>query len=83
MSVTDPHTPQSERHVFDAGILRIIVLGAIALIVGSMVTYDLIRPRSTTTVMPFPRPQQSIVGAKQELNSPSTFDTAHMNSDES
>jgi hypothetical protein len=79
MSVTDPHRPQSERHDFDAGILRIIVLGAIALIVGSMVTYDLIRPRSTTTVMP----RRSIVGAKQELSSPSTFDMAHMNSDES
>jgi hypothetical protein len=79
MSAPDPQ--KSERPVFDAGILRIIVLGSIALIVGSMVTYDLIRPRSTLTVMPFPRPRPSIVGAKQEPGSPSIFGTGHMNAD--
>jgi hypothetical protein len=59
--MTLPHNSPlpSERPSFEADVVRIGVLGLIALILGSMLAYDLVRPQSTSASAPFPRPRPS------------------------
>jgi hypothetical protein len=52
--------PPMERKAVDAGVLRTGILALIALIVGSMVTYELVRFSPST---PLPRPRPSALGA--------------------
>jgi hypothetical protein len=51
--------PPTERQALDAGVVRTGILALIALIVGSMLTYDLVRFWPST---PLPRPRSSAVG---------------------
>ena len=52
--------PPMERKAVDAGVLRTGILALIALIVGSMFTYELVRFSPST---PLPRPRPSALGA--------------------
>jgi hypothetical protein len=59
--MTFPHKPlpPGARPSFDADAVRISVLGLIALIVGTMLAYDFVRPLSNSASAPFPRPRPS------------------------
>ena len=61
-----PHVSPSsvERSPLDVGVLRTGILALIALIVGSMFTYDLIRSSPRT---PLPTPRPSALGATPVL----------------
>jgi hypothetical protein len=63
-----PHvsSPPTERPVLDVGILRSGVLAFIALIVGSMLAYDLVRSSPQT---PLPRPRPSAFATAPALAS--------------
>jgi hypothetical protein len=52
--------PATERSLLDAGVLRRGILALIALIVGTMFTYDLVRPSPRT---PLPRSRSGALGA--------------------
>ena len=52
--------PPMERKAVDAGVLRTGILALIALIVGSMFTYEMVRFSPST---PLPRPRPSALGA--------------------
>ena len=56
--------PPMERKAVDAGVLRTGILALIALIVGSMFTYELVRFSPST---PLPRPRPSALGAAPVL----------------
>jgi hypothetical protein len=51
--------PPTDRQPLDAGVIRIGVLAMLALIVGSMFTYELVRSTSPSTPLPRPRPSAS------------------------
>jgi hypothetical protein len=51
--------PPMERQALDAGVVRTGVLALIALIVGSMLTYEVVGFSPST---PLPRPRPSVVG---------------------
>jgi hypothetical protein len=55
MTPSHVSSPPTERPVVDVGVLRSGVLAFIALIVGSMFAYDLVRS-SPRTPLPRPRP---------------------------
>jgi hypothetical protein len=57
MTSSELSPPPTERQPLDAGVLRASVLALIALIVGSMFTYELVRSTSPST--PLPRPSAS------------------------
>jgi hypothetical protein len=59
--------PPTERQPLDAGVLRISILAVLALILGSMLAYDLVRPWLTSPSAPFPRPRPSASGAAPVL----------------
>ena len=61
-----PHvcSPPTERPLLDVGILRSGVLAFVALIVGSMLAYDLVRSSPQT---PLPRPRPSAFAAAPAL----------------
>ena len=56
--------PPMERQPLDVGVLRIGILALIALIVGSMFTYELVRLSPST---PLPKPRPSALGAAPVL----------------
>jgi hypothetical protein len=64
--MTSPHVspPPMERSPLDAGVLRSGILALIALIVGSMFTYDLVLSSPRT---PLPRPRPSALAAAPVL----------------
>ena len=51
--------PSTDRQPLDAGVVRASVLAMLALIVGSMLTYELVRSTSPSTPIPKPRPTAS------------------------
>jgi hypothetical protein len=51
--------PPTDRQPLDAGVVRAGVLAMLALIVGSMFTYELVRSTSPNTPIPKPRPSAS------------------------
>jgi hypothetical protein len=51
--------PPTERQPLDAGLVRAAVLAMLAIIVGSMFTYELVRSASPSTPLPRPRPSAS------------------------
>jgi hypothetical protein len=59
MTSSELSPPPTERQPLDAGVLRASVLALIALIVGSMFTYELVRSTSPSTPLPRPRPSAS------------------------
>jgi hypothetical protein len=59
--------PPTEPKPLDAGVLRASILAMLALILGSMLAYDLVRPRLTSPSAPFPRPRPSASGAAHVL----------------
>jgi hypothetical protein len=59
--------PPTERQPLDAGVLRISILAMLALLLGSMLTYDLVRSRLISTSTPFPRPRPSASGGAPVL----------------
>ena len=60
MTPSDISLPPMERQPLDVGVLRTGILALIALIVGSMFTYELVRFSPST---PLPRPRPSALGA--------------------
>jgi hypothetical protein len=58
--------PPTERQPLDAGVVRAGVLAMLAIIVGSMFTYELVL-RSTSPSTPLPRPRPSASGAAPAL----------------
>jgi hypothetical protein len=59
--------PPTEPQPLDAGVLRTSILAMLALILGSMLAYDLVRPRLTSPSTPFPKPRPSASGAAPVL----------------
>jgi hypothetical protein len=59
--------PPTEPQPLDAGVLRTGILAMLALILGSMLTYDLVRSRLTSPSTPFPKPRPSASGAAPVL----------------
>jgi hypothetical protein len=59
--------PPTEPEPLDAGVLRTSILAMLALILGSMLAYDMVRPRLTSPSAPFPRPRPSASGAAPVL----------------
>jgi len=51
--------PPTDRQPLDAGVVRIGVLAMLAIIIGSMFTYELVRLTSPSTPLPRPRPSAS------------------------
>jgi hypothetical protein len=51
--------PSTDRQPLDVGVVRASVLAMLALIVGSMLTYELVRSTSPSTPIPKPRPTAS------------------------
>jgi hypothetical protein len=49
----------TDRRPLDASVVRVGVLAMLALIVGSMLTYELVRSTSPSTPLPRPRPSAS------------------------
>jgi hypothetical protein len=64
MTSTHVSPPSMEQLPFDVGVLRTGILALVALIVGSMFTYDLVRSSLRT---PLPRPRPSALGAAPVL----------------
>jgi len=64
MTSTNVSPPSMEQSPLDAGVLRAGILALIALIVGSMFTYDLIRSSPRT---PLPTQRPSALGAAPVL----------------
>ena len=64
MTSTHVSPPSMEQSPLDAGVLRAGILALVALIVGSMFTYDLVRSSPRT---PLPRPRPSAFGAAPVL----------------
>jgi hypothetical protein len=63
MSLLHKSLLPSERPSFDTDVVRISVLGLIALILGAMLTYDFVWSQSTSSAStPFPRPRPSATG---------------------
>jgi hypothetical protein len=59
MTCSELSPPPTERQPLGAGVIRIGVLAMLALIVGSMLTYELVRSTSPSTPSPRPRPSAS------------------------
>jgi hypothetical protein len=59
MTSSELSPPPTERQPLDAGVIRVGVLAMLALIVGSMLTYELVRSTSPSTPLPRPRPSAS------------------------
>jgi hypothetical protein len=59
MSSPEASPPPRDRPPLDAGAVRAGVLAMLALIVGSMFTYELVRSTSPSTPVPKPRPSAS------------------------
>jgi hypothetical protein len=59
MTSSELSPPPTERQPLDAGVVRTGVLAMLALIVGSMFTYELVRSTSSSTPLPRPRPSAS------------------------
>jgi hypothetical protein len=59
MTSPEPSPPPTERRPLDAGVVRAGVLAVLAVIVGSMFTYELVRSTSPSTPLPRPRPSAS------------------------
>jgi hypothetical protein len=57
--MTSPELPPTERQPLDASVVRAGVLAMLAIIVGSMFTYELVRSASPSTPLPRPRPSAS------------------------
>jgi hypothetical protein len=57
--------PPTERQPLDASVVRAGVLAMLAIIVGSMFTYELVRSNSPST--PLPRPRPSVSSAARAL----------------
>ena len=59
MTFPEISPPPTERQPLDAGLVRAGVLAVLALIVGSMFAYELVRSTSPSTPLPRPRPSAS------------------------
>jgi hypothetical protein len=59
MTSPEPTPPPTDRQPLDASVVRAGVLAMLALIVGSMFTYELVRSTSPSTPLPRPRPSAS------------------------
>jgi hypothetical protein len=63
-----PHFPAADRSAATRRrVLRRSILAMLALILGSVLVYDLVRPRLTSPSTPFPRPRPSAGGAAPVL----------------
>jgi hypothetical protein len=65
MTSSELSPPPKDRQPLDAGVVRAGVLAMLALIVGSMFTYELVRSTSPST--PLPRPRPSATGVAPAL----------------
>jgi len=61
MTFSELSPPPTDRQALDAGVVRAGVLAMLALIIGSMFTYELVRSTSPSTPLPRPRPAESNV----------------------
>jgi len=68
MTSSELSPPPTERQPLGAGVIRIGVLAMLALIVGSMLTYELVRSTSPSTPLPRPRPSASGVAPALAAN---------------
>jgi hypothetical protein len=63
MASSHTSPPPTEKQPLDASILRTSILAMLALILGSMLAYDVVRPRLASPSTPFPRPRPTASGA--------------------
>jgi hypothetical protein len=67
MTSSELSPPPTDWQPLDSGVVRTGVLAMLALIVGSMFTYELVRSASPSTPLPPPRPSASVSGAAPAL----------------
>jgi hypothetical protein len=69
MTSSELSPPPTDRPPLDAGVLRTSVIALIAVIIGSMFTYELVRSISSSTPLPRPRPSASSAAPALAANS--------------